>query len=113
MTSQLALDASAGITSAFFEPFDAEKYSITYQNGLVETLTSDQVSITNGGNDITFTGLSQTSAPETVVTVTMKKLGATSKSKNYLRSEQLIVNNTVKAGFTSASTVEASPISFT
>ena len=103
LTSQLALDASSGITSAFFEPFDAEKYSVTYQNGLVETLTSDQVSITNGGNDITFTGLSQTSAPETVVTVTMKKLGATSKSKNYLRSEQLLIENTAKPGFSASS----------
>ena len=95
ISSQAGLDASAGITSAFFEPFDAEKYSITYQDGSTETLTSDQVSITNGGNDITFTGLANASASQVTVTVTMKKIGATSKSKDYLRSEQLTINRTL------------------
>ena len=35
----------------FFEPFDAEKYSIHYTDGTTEPLTSDRVTITNG-NDI-------------------------------------------------------------
>ena len=95
ITSQAALNASSGITSAFFEPFDEEKYSITYQDGTIEPLTSDQVSITNGGNDITFTGLKETTAAEVTVNTTLKKVGATSKSKDYLRSEQLEVTGTV------------------
>ena len=92
LTTQDALDASAGITSAFFEPFDAEKYTITYNNGLVEPLSSDKVSITNDGNDITFTGL-EFNLPCTV-NVTLKKVGVTSKSKNYVRSKQLEVTRT-------------------
>ena len=95
INSQAGLDASSGISSAFFEPFDAEKYSIHYQNGLIETLTADQVSINNASNDITFNGLSQSSATQVTVNVSMKKVGASSKSKDYVRSQQLEVTRTV------------------
>ena len=95
MTSQVGLAPNVGLTSAFFEPFDAEKYSITYQDGSVETLTEDQVTIDNGGNDITFSGLSKTTASQVTVGVTLKKISASSKSKDYTRSEQLTVNQTV------------------
>ena len=94
INTQAGLDASVGITSAFFEPFDSEKYSITYSDGSIETLTSDQVTITNGGNDITFSGLSETTASSVTVNVTLKKVGATSKSKNYIRSQQLEITRT-------------------
>ena len=90
VSSQVGLAATVGITSAFFEPFDAEKYSIHYQDGSTEPLTSDQVTITNGGNDITFSGLSKTSGNATV-NVTLKKIGLTSKSKIFKRSQQLEV----------------------
>ena len=94
INTQAGLDASVGITSAFFEPFDSEKYSITYSDGSIETLTSDQVAITNGGNDITFSGLTKTTASSVTVNVTLKKVGATSKSKNYIRSQQLEIIRT-------------------
>ena len=61
LTSQAGIAATTGITSAFFEPFDAEKYSIHYTDGSTEPLTSDQVTITNSGNDIVFSGLSKNS----------------------------------------------------
>ena len=93
LSSQVGLNVSSGITSAFFEPFDAEKYSIHYTDGSVEPLTSDQVSITNGGNNISFNGLSKSSGNATV-NVTLKKLGVTSKSKDYLRSQTLEVTRT-------------------
>jgi len=95
INSQAGLDASVGVSSAFFEPFDAEKYSIHYDNGLVETLTADQVSVDNSDNDVTFSGLSQPSATSVTVNVTMKKVGASSKSKDYVRSQQLEVTRTV------------------
>ncbi len=95
INSQLGLDAGSGISSAFFEPFDAEKYSIHYQNGLIETLTADQVSVDNANNDVTFNGLSQSSATQVTVNVSMKKVGASSKSKDYTRSQQLEVTRTV------------------
>ena len=94
LSSQSGLNASAGITSAFFEPFDAEKYSITYQDGTIEPLTSDQVSITNGGDTITFNGLAHNNKNPVVVGVTLKKLGITSKTKDYLRSQTIEVTRT-------------------
>jgi len=88
-----ALDVAAGITSAFFEPFDNERYSIHYNDGTTETLTSDQVNITDNGSNITFSGLSQNVA--CTVNVTLKKVGIISKSKDFIRSSQLSVTKTV------------------
>ncbi len=87
LSSQAGLNVNSGITSAFFEPFDAEKYSITYNDGSIEPLTSDQVSITNGGDTITFSGLKETTNHNVTVGVTLKKIGITSKTKDYLRSQ--------------------------
>jgi len=94
VSSQVGLAATVGITSAFFEPFDAEKYSIHYSDGTTEPLTSGQVTITNNGNDIVFSGLSKASGNATV-NVTLKKVGITSKSKIFARSQQLEVTRTV------------------
>ena len=88
-----ALDVAAGITSAFFEPFDNERYSIHYNDGTTETLTGDQVNITDNGSNITFSGLSQNVA--CTVNVTLKKVGIISKSKDFIRSSQLSITNTV------------------
>ena len=102
ISSSDALDASSGITSAFFEPFDAEKYTITYDTAdtnfnssfsATEPLTSDKVIVSNDGNDVTFTGLVQQNVSCTV-NVTLKKIGLTSKSKNYVRSRQLEITRT-------------------
>ncbi|GIS09015.1 MAG: hypothetical protein CM15mP113_1450 [Pseudomonadota bacterium] len=94
LNSQAGLDASVGITSVFFEPFDSEKYSITYQDGTIEKLTSDQVTISNDGNDISFSGLKETTASEVTVTATLKKVGASSKTKDYVRSKTIEVTRT-------------------
>ena len=91
--SSVGLTTSVGITSVFFEPFDQERYSIHYSDGTTEPLKRDQVSITNGGNTIKFSGLSKSSGNATV-NVTLKKLGVTSKSKDYLRSQTLEVTRT-------------------
>merc|ERR1712093_361843 len=83
-------DGALGITTAFFEPFDAEKYSIHYSDGTIEKLTSDQVVITTGGSVINFKALAKTSGSADV-NVTLKKLGIASRTKNYIRSEKLEV----------------------
>ena len=100
ITSEDGLDVSSGIASAFFEPFDAEKYSIAYADGTTEPLTGDQVTITNNGNDVQFSGLAQNS--NCTVNVTMKKIGLTSKSKDFVRSSQVQVTRT--AGISTLST---------
>jgi len=94
LTSQAGLDATVGITSVFFEPFDVERYSITYQDGTIEPLTSDQVTISDNSETITFSGLANATASSVTVTVTLKKVGASSKSKDYIRSQQLEVTRT-------------------
>ena len=95
-SAQAGLDASVGITSIFFEPFDVEKYSIHHDDGSTEPLTSDQVTISNGGSDIRFDGLSESSGTATV-NVTLKKIGIDSKTKDYLRSQEVEVTRTRKA----------------
>merc|ERR1712093_843307 len=74
-------DGALGITTAFFEPFDAEKYSIHYSDGTIEKLTSDQVVITTGGSVINFKALAKTSGSADV-NVTLKKLGIASRTNN-------------------------------
>ena len=93
-SSSVGLQTSAGITSVFFEPFDAERYSIHYSDGTTEPLTDDQVEITNNGNVITFSGLKESSG-SAVVNVTLKKLGLTSKTKDFVRSQKVEVTRTV------------------
>tara|TARA_B100000945_G_scaffold182337_1_gene146196 strand:+ start:20129 stop:27685 length:7557 start_codon:yes stop_codon:yes gene_type:complete len=84
---------ASGISSAFFEPYDAERYSISYANGTQEPLTSDKVTILNNGNDIKFTGLTNNSICNVIVT--MKKIGLASRSKDYVRSSQTEITRTV------------------
>ena len=97
---------AVGISTALFEPFDAERYSIVYEDGTVEKLTSEQVQIT-GGFTAKFTRLSKATGTATVNT-TLKKIGLSSKGKDYVRSSQLEVTGT--AGVTTTTKgLEASP----
>ena len=100
--------ATVGITSAFFEPFDAEKYSSFYPDGSVEPLTSDQVTITNGGNDIVFSGLSNGSNSTATVNVTLKKIGITSKSKIFTRSQQLEITRSTGISTENSNLIQSS-----
>jgi hypothetical protein len=75
-----------GITSAFFQPFDAERYSIHYSNSGIATLTSDQFSLS--GNTATISGLTA-SQSNIVVNTTVIKNGLQSKVKTYNRSKTL------------------------
>ena len=102
-----ALDASSGITSAFFEPFDAEKYSIHYTgaNAVTESLTSDQVIVSADGGAVQFNGLSLNAA--CTINVTLKKAGVTSKTKNYVRSQQFEVTRTVGISTNGSLTTDA------
>ena len=92
-----ALDVSSGITSAYYEAFDAERYSITYSDGQIEPLTSDQFTLGSNGGSITFNGLGSSSGSNVTVNVTLTKRALTSKGKNYIRSEQAAITRTQKA----------------
>ena len=92
-SSASAFDASSGITSCFFEVFDEERYSIHYADGTTETLSADQVSISNNGNDISFSGLTPSTA--CTVNVTLKKVGLKTKSKDFVRSHKVEITRQV------------------
>lgn len=77
-----------GITSASFEAFDQERYSVHYNGGGIGTITSDSFFLS--GNDVTITGLDNGS--DVVVNATLKKNGIQSKIKEYTRSALNIVN---------------------
>ena len=104
VTGDLTINTSSitGLSSALFEPFDAEKYYVTYSNGDVEDLTSDQVTLLNGGESVKFTGLTINQS-NVVVNTTLKKIGIQSKNKEYIRSEKITVNGTVSAASTAVS----------
>ena len=88
----LTFDISkTGITSAFFESFDQERYSIHYttaSGGGIGTITSDSFNLTN--NNVTIKGLDNGS--NVVVNTTLKKNGIQSKIKKFTRSAIEVVN---------------------
>jgi hypothetical protein len=77
-----------GISSAFFVPFDQERYSIHYSNGGIGTVTSDQFTLI--GNTISISGLLP-NRNDVVVNTTLVKNGIQSKIKTYNRSQTLNV----------------------
>jgi len=90
--------SNTGISSAFFESFDAERYSIFYNNGSIENLSSDQFSLTSNGSQIDFTGLTANQSNNITLNATLRKRGAKNKIKNYIRSEKLNIVRT-SSGF--------------
>jgi hypothetical protein len=81
----------SGISSALFETFDSERYSIHYSSGVIEDLSSDQFTISNDGYQITFTGLLPNQSNITLI-ATLKKRGLRTKVKQYTRSTKVTVN---------------------
>ena len=84
ITTADALDASAGITSVFFETFDAERYSVHYSDGTTDALTSSKFTLGADGSSVTFTGL-RVSENNVTVNATLKKRQVTNKSKDFSR----------------------------
>ena len=79
-----------GIGSAFFEPFDAERYSIINSNGTIEELTEDQFNLASNGTSIAFKGL--TNGSNIRVNCTLRKNVIKNKSKIFVRSQKLVVD---------------------
>ena len=95
--------SSTGISSAFFETFDAERYGVFYSDGTIEDLTSDQVSLGSNGQTITFTGLTASQSSNVTVNTTVKKNSITNKTKNFTRSEKVNITRTVSGVSTAIS----------
>ena len=86
---------STGISSAFFETFDAERYSIHYSNGDIEDLTNDQFDLTSNGSQIVFSGLRANQSSNVTLNATVRKNSITNKQKDFLRSQKLIVDKSI------------------
>ena len=82
------LSAISGISSAFFDPFDDERYSVHYTAGGIGTVTTDAFSISS--NTVTVNGLFA-SQSNVVVNTTLTKNNIQSKIKDYTRSATLDV----------------------
>jgi hypothetical protein len=78
-----------GISSAFFTPFDQERYSVHYNDGTIGTITSDQFVLS--GNTVTISGLLPNQINNVVVNTTLVKNGIQSKVKTYNKSQTLSV----------------------
>lgn len=103
-TGSLSINVTTtGISSSLFETFDQERYSIHYNDGSIETLTSDQVSLSSAGQVITFTGLTASQSSNVTVNTTVKKIGITNKDKVYTRSTKVEVTKSATGVSTSIS----------
>ena len=91
-----AISASAGINSVFYTPFDAERYSIHYSDGTTEKLTSGKFTLGSGGSTVTFSGLDKASDTNTTVIVTLDKRNVSNKTKDYIRSQSVVISRTQK-----------------
>ena len=87
-----AIDVNAGITSVFFETFDAERYTITEDDGTVVQLKSGMFTLGANGNSVTFNGLPNNGA--VTVQATLKKRGVTNKTKDFTRSNTVSIVRT-------------------
>ena len=89
-SGELTFDlSSVGITSAAYEAFDEERYSVTYSTGIQAPIARDQFELSN--NIITIRGL-RDSQSNVVVDTTLSKFGIQSKVKQYNRSASLVVS---------------------
>ena len=87
-----AVDINAGISSVFFEAFDAERYTITEDDGTPVELKSGMFSLGANGNSVTFTGLPNNGA--VTVQATLKKKGVTNKTKDFTKSNKVSIVRT-------------------
>jgi len=95
--------SNTGISSAFFESYDSERYSIFYSDGTIEKLSSNQFTLNGSATQITLTGLKASQSGNVTVNVTLRKQQITSKNKIYVRSKKLSVTRTIKYFSTSIS----------
>jgi hypothetical protein len=85
--------ADVGISSAYFEPYDEERYSVIYSDGTVDQLTPDKVSLTDNSTVVSITGL-RPNQTNIIVNTTVRKNSIRSKQKLYVRSKKLEIIRT-------------------
>tara|TARA_Y100001963_G_scaffold16306_1_gene20229 strand:- start:7554 stop:14672 length:7119 start_codon:yes stop_codon:yes gene_type:complete len=89
-----AASSAIGLSSSFFESFDAERYGVFFASGAIAPIDSGNFTLENGGGNIKIDGITANQT-NIVVNVTAKKVGLVSKQKNFLRSEKVTINQTI------------------
>ena len=98
----------SGISSAFYSNFDTQKYSLIYEDGTIEPLTRDQFKLVDASSKVQFSGLSKNSG-DAVLNVTVEKQAITSKTKEYIRSSQIVINKTSSGVSTTTNGLTSNP----
>ena len=88
-SGQMDLPSLTG-TELVYAPFDEERYTVSYSDGSVEDLTSDQVVITGGGKGVTISGLTA-SQSSIIVHSTQQKSKVKSKQKTLIREATKVI----------------------
>jgi hypothetical protein len=101
--------SNLGISSAFFNTFDTQRYSIFYSDGSVESLTSDQFSLSANGTIANFFGLRSNQSANVTTNLSVRKFNVLNKTKRYIKSEKLIVDRCVSGISTELSGLTTSP----
>ena len=78
----------------FFQPFDEERYFISYENGTIEPLTSDQVEISDDKKTVTFVALSQNDIKANLF-ATVLKSKVVNKQKKLNEANTLIIDRSI------------------
>ena len=89
-SGQLDLPSLTG-TDFVYTPFDEERYTVEYEDGTIEPLTTDQFVITSGGKGATLSGLTA-SESNVVVKTTQQKSKVTSKNKVLSRAQSIVIS---------------------
>ena len=68
-------------TNLFFQPFSAERYFLSYDDGTIERLTSDKLVIADNKKTVTFVGLSTTVTKANLFATVLKSKVVTKQKK--------------------------------
>ena len=79
-------------TDFIYEPFNNERYTLTYANGKIEPLTSDKFIFTNGFKNLQLKNLSESSGSNATLIVSLKKSKVKEKIKKLNKINTLVIN---------------------
>ena len=84
-----------GISSALFETFDNDRYSVHLSNGNIESISSDQFTLSNNSSTVTITGLTPNQSSNVTVNATVNKVSISTKQKTFDRSHVVSVDKCI------------------
>ena len=95
-SGQMSLPSLSG-TDYAYAAFDEERYTVLYNDGSIEALTSDQFALTGSGKGATISGLTASQSGNVTVHVTQQKNKVKSKQKSLTRNASIAVSGSSRA----------------